>query len=63
MRLAPQMALAQARHLDASTAFGSLQNGHVFTSSGGGSLMNTLATCQTTNAITMNAMIALMNAP
>ena len=58
-----QIALAQARHFDASTAFASLQNGHVLTSAGGGSLMNIFAICQTTNAITMNAMIALMNAP
>ena len=58
-----QIALAQARHFDASTAFASLQNGQVLTSAGGGSLMKLLLICQTTNAITMKAMIALMNAP
>lgn len=58
-----QIALAQARHFEASTAFGSLQKGHVFTSAGGASLMNIFETCQTKKAMTMNAMIELMNAP
>ena len=53
----------QALHLVASTAFASLQNGQVFTSSGGASLMNVTPMRQTTNAMTMNVMIALMNVP
>ncbi len=60
---AAQIALAQARHFDASTAFASLQNGQVLAAAGGGSLMNVRDTCQTTNAMTTNAMIALRNVP
>jgi hypothetical protein len=58
-----QIALVQALHFEASTAFASLQNGHVLTSAGAGSLMNIREIHQTTKAITMKAMIALMNAP
>ena len=58
-----QIALVQALHFEASTAFASLQNGQVLTSAGGASLMNIREIHQTTKAITMNAMIALMNAP
>src|SRR5512143_780170 len=57
------MALAQARHFEASTAFASLQNGQVLAAAGGGSLMNVRDTCQTTKAITTKAMIALRNVP
>ena len=59
----PQIALAQARHFEASTAFGSLQNGQVFTSAGAGSLTNIREIHQTTRAIATKAMIALMNEP
>jgi len=57
------MVLAQARHFVASTAFDSLQNGHVLVASGAGSLTSMRETCQTTNAITTNAMIALRKVP
>ena len=60
---ADQMALAQARHFDASGAFDSLQNGQALTAAGGGSLMNIRDTCQTTKAITTKAMIAFRNVP
>jgi len=39
-RRVPQIALAQARHLVASTALASLQNGHVFVGGGAGSRRN-----------------------
>jgi len=58
-----QIALVQALHFEASTAFASLQNGQVLTSAGAGSLMNIREIHQTTKAITKKAMIALMNAP
>ena len=57
------MALAQARHFEASSAFASLQKGHVLTSGVASSLMNILLIWNTTNAITRKAMIVLMNAP
>ena len=60
------MALAQALHFVASTAFGSLQNGHVFDVAGSAaasSLMNILEIHQTRNAMTTNAINALMNRP
>ena len=63
VRLEGQIALVQALHFVASTAFASLQKGHVLTSGAGGSLMNMREIHQTTKAITMKAMIALMNAP
>ena len=44
----------QALHFEASTAFASLQNGQVFTSSGGASLMNVTLIRQTTNAMITN---------
>ena len=62
-QMALQMALAHALHFEASTAFGSLQKGQVLTSAGGGSLMNIREIHQTTNAMTMNVMIELMNRP
>src|SRR5512132_496161 len=57
------MALVQALHFEASTAFASLQNGHVLTSAGGGSLMNIREIHHTTSATMMNAITALMNRP
>src|SRR4029078_5191280 len=57
------MAAGQARPFVASTALASRQKGQVLASAGGGSLIKLLLICQTTNAITMKAMIALTNAP
>ena len=58
-----QIALAQALHLDASTALASLQNGQVFTSAAGPSFMNILPIQKTTKAITTKLMRVEMNAP
>jgi len=60
------MALAQCMHFDASTAFDWRQKGHVLLGAGGAgasSRITILETHQTTSAMTMNAMIELMNAP
>src|SRR6267142_3746763 len=62
-RARDQISLAHALHFVASTALGSLQNGQVLTACAGSSLMNILEICQTTNAITTNAMSALTKAP
>ena len=40
-----QISLAQARHFDASSAFGSLQNGQVFVAAAVSSLMNIFEIC------------------
>ena len=62
-RLTPQISLVQALHFVASSAFGSLQYGQVFTSSAGASLMKVRLICQTTKAMITNAITALTNAP
>ena len=58
-----QIAEVQALHFEASTAFASLQNGHVLTGSAGSSLINDRLMRKTTAAMTMNAITTLMNAP
>lgn len=58
-----QIALAQALHLLASSALSVLQKGQVLTGAASSSLMNSRESHQATKAMTMKAMIALMNAP
>jgi hypothetical protein len=61
--LAPGLDLAGAGLALRGVRRASLQYGQIFISGEGSSLMSVREICHTTNAITRNAMIALMNAP